>query len=414
MQVRAGKFGDGKVLITYLETTTVGHAYYGNIPKGSVPKIFVIKLPDFEFIKNDEKIDDLLMNTNEDLRTFRDGVLIWGSCNADNNLVINKLGTVKTNDENNENDENDVPTVTWKDIYNINMTGTKTINNQEVNVPTLNMKGTTENEISPNHEFIIYLTLRNDGNKEIKIETTCKLTNTVKEENSNINIVDYECIGKNASSIDLTNYKLYGIEEGNNEDSLKKSNLNELFTEIKNNFDSDSDKLKNTTSSFQESDLNNKAIFTMDENIKSIKATDFKFKFTLDGKLDQDITSEDIKLYMELAEVDTKATCTFSIGQNKAASLSCELNVEKHKNIKTFTFKATEIKTENIEISLSQINEIELINSEEEEEKEKDEEKEKEKEKKDCSSKKIIYKALGFALSLIAAILIGLALIFLI
>ena len=286
------------------------------------------------------------------------------------------------------------------------MTGTKTINNQKVNVPTLNMKGTTENEISPNHEFIIYLTLRNDGNKEIKIETTCKLTNTVKEENSNINIVDYECIGKNASSIDLTNYKLYGIEEGNNEDSLKKSNLNELFTEIKNNSDNDLDKLKNTTSSFQESDLNNKAIFTMDENIKSIKATDFKFKFTLDGKLDQDITSEDIKLYMELAEVDTKATCTFSIGQNKAASLSCELNVEKHKNIKTFTFKTTEIKTENIEISLSQINEIELINSEEEEEKEK--------EKKDCSSKKIIYKALGFALSLFAAILIGLALIFLI
>ena len=117
---------------------------------------------------------------------------------------------------------------------------------------------------------------------------------------------------------------------------------------------------------------------------------------------------------MELAEVDTKATCTFSIGQNKAASLSCELNVEKHKNIKTFTFKTTEIKTENTETTLSQINEIELINSEEEEEKEKDEEKEKEKEKKDCSSKKIIYKALGFALSLFAAILIGLALIFLI
>ena len=98
MQVRAGKLGDDKILITYLEITTVGHAYYGNIPKGSVPKIFVIKLPDFEFIKNDEKIDDLLMNTNEDLRTFRDGVLIWGSCDADNNLVINKVGTVKTNE----------------------------------------------------------------------------------------------------------------------------------------------------------------------------------------------------------------------------------------------------------------------------------------------------------------------------
>ena len=47
---------------------------------------------------------------------------------------------------------------------------------------------------------------------------------------------------------------------------------------------------------------------------------------------------------MELAEVDTKATCTFSIGQNKAASLSCELNVEKHKNIKTFTLKQQKLK----------------------------------------------------------------------
>ena len=125
MQVRAGKFGDGKVLITYLETTTVGHAYYDNIPKGSVPKIFVIKLPDFEFIKNDEKIDDLLMNTNEDLRTFRDGVLIWGSCDVDNNLVINKFGTVRITDI--------VPTVTWKDIYNFDITATKTIDDKEVN-----------------------------------------------------------------------------------------------------------------------------------------------------------------------------------------------------------------------------------------------------------------------------------------
>ena len=32
-------------------------------------------------------------------------------------------------------------------------------------------------------------------------------------------MVDYECTGNNASSVDLTNYKLYDIEEGNNEDS---------------------------------------------------------------------------------------------------------------------------------------------------------------------------------------------------
>jgi len=219
MQVRAGKLGDDKILITYLETTTVGHAYYGNIPKGSVPKIFVIKLPDFEYIKNDEKIDDLLMNTNEDLRTFRDGVLIWGSCDVDNNLVINKLGTVRITDI--------VPTVTWKDIYNFDITATKTIDDKEVNAPTLTMRGITSSQINPLHEFIIYLIFRLSGgarnmeeNNEIKIETTCRVKNSGVEGSGSINMVDYECTGNNASSVDLTNYKLYDIEEGNNEDSL--------------------------------------------------------------------------------------------------------------------------------------------------------------------------------------------------
>ena len=211
MQVRAGKLGDDKILITYLETTTVGHAYYGNIPKGSVPKIFVIKLPDFEYIKNDEKIDDLLMNTNEDLRTFRDGVLIWGSCDVDNNLVINKLGIVRITDI--------VPTVTWKDIYNFDITATNTIDDKEVNAPTLTMRGITSSQINPLHEFIIYLIFRLSGgarnmeeNNEIKIETTCRVKNSGVEGSGSINMVDYECTGNNASSVDLTNYKLYDIE----------------------------------------------------------------------------------------------------------------------------------------------------------------------------------------------------------
>ena len=46
-----------------------------------------------QIIINDQTYDKLLMNTNEDLRTFRDGVLIWGTSNADGKLVINKIGT---------------------------------------------------------------------------------------------------------------------------------------------------------------------------------------------------------------------------------------------------------------------------------------------------------------------------------
>ena len=147
MQVRAGRLGDDKVFITYLETNSKGHSYYGNIPKGSIPKVFVIKLPNFEYIKNDQKLDNLLMNTNEDLRTFRNGVLIWGSCDADNNLVLNKIGDTKTV----------VPLITFKDIYNLKTSETKIINDEEVKVPTVNLRGITSNAISIVHKFIIYL-----------------------------------------------------------------------------------------------------------------------------------------------------------------------------------------------------------------------------------------------------------------
>ena len=100
MQIRGGKLDNDKVFIIYEETTSPGHNNYGNIPKGSIPKVFIVKLPDFEIIKNDEKMDSLLMNTNEDLRTFRDGVLIWATSGPDNNLVINKIGTPRLDSAN--------------------------------------------------------------------------------------------------------------------------------------------------------------------------------------------------------------------------------------------------------------------------------------------------------------------------
>jgi len=107
MQLRAGKLGNDKVFIMYHETSTWGHNHYGNVPRGTVPKIFVVKLPAFEIIKNDITNDDILMNTNEDLRTFRDGVLIWATSDSNNNLVINKIGTVNENIDKNEDVKED-------------------------------------------------------------------------------------------------------------------------------------------------------------------------------------------------------------------------------------------------------------------------------------------------------------------
>ena len=76
-----------------------------------------------------------------------------------------------------------------------------------------------------------------------------------------------------------------------------------------------------------------------------------------------------IKKKFELAEVDTKADCTFRIGLNKVADLSCDLNVKAHKDIPTFSFKTSQINTENNEIYLSKFNDIVLINSEKDDDK---------------------------------------------
>ena len=44
------------------------------------------------------------MNTNEDLRTFYDGVLIWATANKNGKLVINKIGTPLLNENNDDID----------------------------------------------------------------------------------------------------------------------------------------------------------------------------------------------------------------------------------------------------------------------------------------------------------------------
>ena len=92
MQLRAGKLGDDKLFIIYAPTTTSGSHRYGNVPRGTVPRVFVIELPNFIFKEDDKQIEGLLMNTNEEIRTFQDGVLNWATSNSNGNLTINKVG----------------------------------------------------------------------------------------------------------------------------------------------------------------------------------------------------------------------------------------------------------------------------------------------------------------------------------
>ncbi len=178
-------------------------------------------------------------------------------------------------------------------------------------------------------------------------------------------MVDYQCIGKQDSSIDLSGYVLNNIEEGNNNKNsvLEKSNLNVVVSDIKS-----SGNLENlgskTSSSFTTDELNKIVIFKMNQEIKKISAVNYKFNFEIEGTLDKEITSENsITQELELNEIATKASCTFTTGESKTAKLSCSLNAEEHQDILEFSFKTAEIKTENNEIYLTKLNDITLANT---------------------------------------------------
>ena len=351
MQIRAGKLGDNEVFITYLHTNSSGHNYYGNIPRGSSPKVFVVKLSNFELIKNDEKIGKILMNTNEDLRTFRDGVLIWATSDSDNYLVINKIGVEPA------------PSVIWKDNYGLE-TEKKTKDGKDINSAKINLRGITSEQITDAHSFFIYLIFRlisgirlleGEESSDIKIQATCKISS---KEGSDINLIDYECVGDTEQ--DLSNLNLVNIEEGDSDNSLKTSNLNTLIEEIKTN-SNDVDLIKGS-STFT---LVNTAIFKMNEAISKLQATDFKFSFKIEGTLDKSLTLEgnSINIEFELREAEAKANCILEIGESNKASLSCELNVEEYTDINEFSFKTSEFKQDSNKIYFSKLNEIALINS---------------------------------------------------
>lgn len=67
-----------------------------------------------------------------------------------------------------------------------------------------------------------------------------------------------------------------------------------------------------------------------------------------------------------MVEVDDNVKCLFKVGQNKNANISCDLNLENHKDIQTFTFKTSTILIGDYEIHLGKIENIELLHIEEE------------------------------------------------
>ena len=99
MNVRGGKYGDDKVFIIYsFKTENSEDIGYGHVDMGTIPYLIIYDLSTSKIIKDGIKMDNFVMNTNEDLKTFNDGVLIWASTNKDGKLIIHKIGTPLLNE----------------------------------------------------------------------------------------------------------------------------------------------------------------------------------------------------------------------------------------------------------------------------------------------------------------------------
>ena len=131
-----------------------------------------------------------------------------------------------------------VPYITWKDIYGFIFDTMKIINNILLFGPFLKLRGITSSQINLRHSFIIYLTFRpktlfrNLEESEIKIPALCVIIEDVEETNNDFNIVEYDCIGNYTGNENLTNFSLFKLEEGNNTNILKQSNVNDLASSI--------------------------------------------------------------------------------------------------------------------------------------------------------------------------------------
>ena len=298
-----------------------------------------------------------------------------------------------------------VPAVTWKDIYKLEMNGVKEVNNKIIHGPTLSMTGITSSQINTRHAFLIYLTfklktsLRYLEENEITMEAICEIKEEVEQTSNDVNLVEYECIGITNTTEDLSNYQLSDIAEADNEGSLKKSNLAEIVGEMKKNGELANLETK-TESSFTIEDLVKIVIFQMKDNILNISANDFKFNFNIEGTLNKEIIlTKPIETDFQLSEIEKNATCKFTIGENKAADLSCNLDVKEYKNIETFSFKTSQIITEDNEIYLSKFNDIILINS---------------KEKEDDDDNKTVIIIIAVVCSVVGAVGIGIGIFFLV
>ena len=257
-----------------------------------------------------------------------------------------------------------IPAITWKDIYKLEFNNKQYIRNYQLfNGPSLRLRGITTSQINQRHAFLIYLIfklksklVRNLEEDGIILPAHCEIKTNLEETQNEVNIVDYECLINNTNEINLTNYELENITEGDHNGHIKNRNINELTKNKKMK-----DYLQKINK-FTLEDIMKYVTFDLD-SIQNKTDKNHIFDFNIEGKINKNINIENINLELELYEIQDKVPCSFIVKENLKANLNCKIDINKYKNIKLFSFKTSELNIENINIYLSKLDEIYLINN---------------------------------------------------
>ena len=256
-----------------------------------------------------------------------------------------------------------IPSITWKDIFRLELNSEKEINGRNIHGPKLYLRGITNSQINTGHAFLIYLTFKlrqtrylRNLEDPLRIETICEVINEIEETKNDTNIVDYECIGENKENKIIS--ELIGIDEAdNNTELLKDSNLLDIVSQT-----NLTDLLNKKEPDFKLNDLMKIITFKMDE-IKNQTSNNYTFDFIINGTINKESEKDEINGPLKMNKIqDLESDCKFVIEEENKAYLNCKLNVEKYKEEEIFTFKTKEILKENKTIYLNDLDKIFLIN----------------------------------------------------
>ena len=199
-----------------------------------------------------------------------------------------------------------------------------------------------------------------------KYPTICQILDSVDETDDEANMVEFKCMvnGTEEDNEELSKSKLNNIEDEENGNSgvLGNSNLNDLVAETDiENLD------KKEKPSYTVANFLKTVTFSINkEDLHEQNSNDYKYDFTINGKLNKELSPMSFEAQLALAEVkDKKADCIFNVKENKTADLNCKVNLAEYKGqFDTFSFKVAEIGPDENPIYLAKINEILLTHQE--------------------------------------------------